>query len=262
MAVDPMVRTGGSPPCFSCLDGTGSDGPEEVPVAVMLVDLAHPLRDGMAAYPGLPAARVWPVLTHEASRGSYAGRAEFCLTEVAFASNTGTYLDSPWHRFPEAPDVGALPLEAVAALPGVVIDGVADGSGAVSLAGSSTPGQAPTPGALAGHAVLVRTGWDAHWGTDAYWRGPHLSSAAVAALVEARPALVGVDFANIDDTADPARPAHTALLGAGVLVVEHMTGLEQLPAQGFRFHCVPLAVHGAASMPVRPYAEVPRSDGG
>lgn len=231
-------------------------------MAAMLVDLAHPISDGMAAYPGLPSARVRPVVTHEGSRAGYEGRAEFCLTEVAFASNTGTYLDSPWHRYPDAPDIGALPLEAVAALPGVVLDGVADGSGAVSLGGSPPTAIPLTTGSLAGHAVLVRTGWDVHWGTDAYWRGPHLSPAAVAALVEAQPALVGVDFANVDDTTDPARPAHTALLGAGVLVVEHLTGLDRLPAQGFRFHCVPLAVHGAASMPVRPYAEVSRSAGG
>lgn len=219
-------------------------------MAAVLVDLAHPLRDGMAAYPGLPAARVRPVMTHEASRGSYGGHAEFCLTEVAFASNTATYLDSPWHRYRDAPDIGALPLEAVAALPGVVLDAVVEESDAVSLPGIASVG------ALAGHAVLVRTGWDAHWATDAYWHGPHLSETAVEALVEARPALVGVDFANVDDTTDPARPAHSRLLEVGVLVVEHLTRLDQLPADGFRFHCVPLAVHGAASMPVRPYAEV------
>lgn len=222
-------------------------------MAAMLVDLAHPISDGMAAYPGLPSARVRPVVTHEGSRAGYEGRAEFCLTEVAFASNTGTYLDSPWHRYPDGPDIGALPLEALAALPGVVLDGVADGSGVVTL---GTLAAASSPGSLAGHAVLVRTGWDAHWGTDAYWHGPHLSAEAVELLVEERPALVGVDFANVDDTTDPARPAHTALLGAGVLVVEHLTGLDRLPAQDFRFHCVPLAVHGAASMPVRPYAEL------
>ena len=219
-------------------------------MAAMLIDLAHPLWDGMAAYPGLPTARVRTVMTHEGSRDSYAGQAEFCLTEIAFASNTGTYLDSPWHRYPDGPDIGALPLEAVAALPGVVVDGVADESGAVALGGT------PEADSLVGHAVLVRTGWAAHWGTDDYWHGPHLSAAAVDQLVAAQPALVGVDFANVDDTANPARPAHTALLGAGVLVVEHLTGLDRLPSHGFRFHCVPLAVHGAASMPVRPYAEL------
>lgn len=222
----------------------------------VLVDLAHPLMDGMAAYPGLPAARVRPVVTHEGSRDSYAGRAEFCLTEVAFAGNTGTYLDSPWHRYPEGPDIGALPLEAVASLPGVVLEGVADVAGAVALP------DAASARSLAGHAVLVRTGWDARWGTGDYWHGPHLSAAAVDLLVDARPALVGVDFANVDVTADPARPAHTGLLGAGVLVVEHLTGLDRLPQHGFRFHCVPLAVQGAASMPVRPYAEILEDNGG
>lgn len=219
-------------------------------MSAILIDLAHPIRDGMGAYPGLPVARVQTVMTHESSRDSYAGQAEFCLTEVAFASNTGTYLDSPWHRYADAPDIGALPLEAVAALPGVVLDALVEDSDAVSF-----PGE-PSPRSLAGHAVLVRTGWDAQWGRDSYWRGPHLSAAAIDLLVAARPALVGVDFANVDDTEDPARPAHSRLLGAGVLVVEHLTRLDRLPADGFRFHCVPLAVQGAASMPVRPYAEL------
>lgn len=218
-------------------------------MAAELVDLAHPIHDGMAAYPGLPAARVRPVVTHAASRARYAGQAEFCLTEVAFASNTGTYLDSPWHRHPDGPDVGALPLEALAALPGVVLDGVGDASGALDV-------DLRDEGSLTGHAVLVRTGWDAHWGADRYWRGPHLSRDAVEQLAAAGPALVGVDFANVDDTADPVRPAHTILLGAGVLVVEHLARLDRLPHRGFVLHCVPLAVRGAASMPVRPYAEV------
>lgn len=221
----------------------------------MLIDLAHPLRDGMAAYLGMPPARVRTVMTHEGSRADYGGQAEFCLTEVAFASNTGTYLDSPWHRYPDGPDIGALPLEAVAALPGVVLDGITDDSGAVVLA------RTPAARSLAGHAALVRTGWDDQWGSDRYWRGPHLSRAAVDQLVAAQPALVGVDFANVDDTADLARPAHTRLLGAGVLVVEHLTRLDQLPDHGFQLHCVPLAVHGAASMPVRPYAHFQVSGG-
>lgn len=213
-----------------------------------LVDLAHPIRDGMPAYPGLPDARVRPVLSHSDSRDHYDGQAEFCLTQVAFASNTGTYLDSPWHRYADGPDIGALPLEALAALPGVVVDGRLAGDGAVEIG-------VPTE-ELTGRAVLVRTGWDEHWGQERYWAGPHLGAAALDLLVEARPTLVGVDFANVDDTEDPARPAHTRLLGAGVLVVEHLTGLGRLARADFRLHCVPLAVHGAASMPVRPYAEL------
>lgn len=215
-----------------------------------LIDLGHRIADGTAAYPGLPAARVRPLLTHEQSRTRYEGQAEFCLTAVELAGNTGTYLDSPWHRHPAAPDVAGIPLAAVAALPGIVVEGTAEGTGrAVGLALDRE--------AVAAGAVLVRTGWDARWSTAAYWTdGPYLGERAVEALLAARPALVGVDFANVDDTGDPARPAHTRLLDAGIVIVENLTGLDRLPSAGFAFHCAPLAVHGAASIPVRPYAQL------
>lgn len=213
-----------------------------------LIDLSHPLYDGMPAYPGLPSAQVRPLLTHEESRNHYGGQAEFCLTEVAFASNTGTYLDSPWHRFPDQPDIAAIPLERVTSLPGVIVEATLTDHGAdIADLGSKA----------AGAAVLLRTGWDAHWATDRYWNGgPFLSEESVARLVEAGPSLVGVDCANVDDTTDPARPAHTRLLDAGIVIIEHLTNLANLPTTGFRFHCAPLAVRGAASIPVRPYAEL------
>ena len=212
---------------------------------VALIELGHPIHDGMSAYPGLPDARVRQVLSHADSRARYDGRAEFCLTALELACNTGTYLDSPWHRHPDAPDVADLPLRSVAALPGVVVDPV----------GPGRPVDIEVDERSRGAAVLVRTGWSERWGTPDYWtRGPCLSEAAVTALVAARPALVGVDFANVDDLDDASRQAHTRLLGTGIVVVEHMTGLHQLPPHGFTLHCAPLAVHGAASVPVRPYA--------
>ena len=214
-----------------------------------LVELGHRISHGMAAYPGLPAARVEPLLTHEGSRGRYADGVEFCLTGLELACNTGTYLDSPWHRYADGPDIAELPLDRVTNLPGIVLDGVVGSDSGVRL-----PRLPATT--LAGRALLVRTGWDARWGSDDYWTGPHLADETVTSLVKGRPALVGVDFANIDDTADPARPAHSRLLGAGIVVVEHLTGLHRLPEVGFVLHCAPLAVHGAASMPVRPYAVV------
>jgi arylformamidase len=218
--------------------------------AVPLVDLSHPLHNGMPAYPGLPGPRIEPLISHAASRAGYGGEAEFEITRLFLAGNTGTYLDSPYHRDPGAPDLASLPLAATTALPGLCLDARMgqDGRGIeVDV----------EPGELAGRAVLLRTGWDDRWGRPAYWRpGPYLAPVLVERLVAAGAALVGIDAWNVDDTTDPSRPAHTRLLRAGILIVEHLTGLGGLPRSGFRFTAAPLAVHGAASIPVRAYAEL------
>jgi kynurenine formamidase len=111
-----------------------------------------------------------------------------------------------------------------------------------------------------GKAVLVHTGWDAHWRTDAYSAGQHpfLTRDAAEHLARAGAALVGIDSLNIDDDKDGARPAHTILLGAGVAIVEHMTNLAALPDTGFRFFAVPPKVKGMGSFPVRAFARTDR----
>jgi arylformamidase len=218
-----------------------------------IIDLGHGIHDGMPAYPGLPAARVTQILTHEASRERYRHCAEFALTKLDIAGNTGTYLDSPWHRHPGAGDIATIPLERVVELPGLVVDAAA-GNGRSIHIGSVPP-------AVRGGALLIRTGWSDSWGTDSYWvDGPYLGAEAIDRILDAAPSIVGVDFANVDDPEDPHRPAHTRLLGAGILIVEHLTALASVPAGGFRFHCPPLAVTGAASLPVRPYAIAEEGD--
>lgn len=213
-----------------------------------LIDLGHRIYDGMEAYPGLPPARVSSLLTHEASREHYDHRAEFALTRVDIAGNTGTYLDSPWHRHQGGFDIAEIPLDRVADLPGVVVDAVPRKSGMAVDVDIETAGARRA-------ALLIRTGWSRRWGSDEYWsEGPYLSNDAVDRIVEAQPSVVGVDFSNVDDTADPGRPAHTRLLDAEILIVEHLCNLDRVPENGFRFHCAPLLVEGAASIPVRPYA--------
>ena len=210
------------------------------------VDLSHPLEDGMAAYPGLPPARIEAILDHEASRERYAGKAEFFLGRVELSCNTGTYVDAPFHRYPDREDLARLAIERLAGLPGVVVD-ARPAAGPVSL---------PADVDVAGRAVLIRTGWDRRWGTPDYYEpGPFLGQDAIERLLDA--ALVGVDFANVDDTDDPARPAHTRLLGAGIPLVEHLRGLADLPSTGFRFTAVPPAIVRGASFPVRAFAELP-----
>jgi kynurenine formamidase len=214
----------------------------------MLIDLSHPIEDGMAIYPGLPRPVVGAFLDHDASQERYEGKAEFHLGTVAFAGATGTYLDSPFHRHRDAADIAALPLERLAGLPGVTLDH--DGGPAAIGALERLPG-------VNGHAVLLRTGWAERWGSDAYWeQGPFLGGDLLDALVAATPALVGIDTGNIDDMSDLTRPAHTRLLAADICIVENLADLTPLPASGFRFTAVPPAVVGGSNFPVRAFAEI------
>lgn len=214
-----------------------------------LIDLSHPIETGMAAYPGLPSPRIEPLVSHAASRTTYAGRAEFTITRLSMVGNTGTYLDAPWHRHPEGPDLAGLPIERLARLDAMCLDGRADEDGAIRFGAGEAD--------VAGKAVLIRTGWDRRWGERDYWlSGPHLHQSTVDLLLAGSATLVGVDFSNVDDTDDPARPAHTRLLGANIPIVEHLTGLQPLPRTGFRFTAVPPAIRGAGSFPVRAFAEL------
>jgi arylformamidase len=216
---------------------------------VRYVELNHEISEGMAVFPGLERPRITAFRDHERSRSLYEDEAEFYISKVEMVGNTGTYLDSPFHRHRDRRDLGEIPLEDVAGLEGVVLDGTMGADRAVSVDADESE--------LAGRAVLVRTGWDARWGTDSYWEpGPYISPEALDRLVRARPKLVGVDFWNVDDTADPSRRVHTRLLAEDILIVEHLCNLGPLPRTGFRFFAVPLRVPTGASLPVRAFAEV------
>jgi kynurenine formamidase len=221
--------------------------PSEQPARVV-VDLSHEIHDGLAAYPGLPPADVGLHLDHETSRSRYDEQAEFAIGRMEIVGNTATYLDAPYHRYRDGTDVAGIPLDRLVDLPTVVVD-ARDDAGRERCLDLILP-----PGSLAGRAVVFRTDRDRLWGTDRYWRaGPYLGVMTVDQLVHHRPALVGVDFANVDDPNDPSRPVHTRLLGEGIPIVEHLTGLDRLPPDA-RTSFVPLAVRGAPSLPVRAYA--------
>jgi kynurenine formamidase len=216
----------------------------------MLIDVSHVVESGMITYKGLPAPLVCDFLSREASRNVYAPGTEFHIGKLEMVANTGTYLDAPFHRFADGPDVSELPLDRLANRPGLIVR--ADPAG----------GRAVTRAAFAGldvrgKAVLVHTGWDAHWRTDRYFEGhPFLTADAAEFLAVAGAALVGIDSLNIDDTADTTRPVHTTLLGAGVPVAEHLTGLAALPDDGFTFFAVPVKVKGMGTFPVRAFGLV------
>jgi kynurenine formamidase len=212
-----------------------------------LVDLSHTVEHGMVTYKGLPAPLICDFLTRERSREIYAAGTEFHIGRIDMIANTGTYVDSPFHRFADGKDLAQLPLESLAHLDAVV----------VASAGRAIGPEAFRGVALRGRAVLVHTGWDRHWRTDAYFEGhPFLRRDAAELLAAEGAALVGIDSYNIDDTEDWSRPAHTALLGAGIPICEHMRGLASLPAGRLTFSAVPVKVSGFGTFPVRAYAAV------
>jgi kynurenine formamidase len=216
---------------------------------VHLVDLSHVIEHGMVTYPGLPGPVINEHLSFANSAEHYDSGTEFSIGRITMVANTGTYLDTPAHRFRDGYDLSGLPLERCALLPATAIDAGPGPIGEQIFADQH----------INGTAVLLRTGWDQHWGTAHYGdcSHPYLTEAAAKCLVEAGARLVGIDSVNIDDTADGRRPAHTVLLAAGTAVVEHLTNLDRVPASGATFTAVPAAIFRMASFPVRSFAAIP-----
>jgi arylformamidase len=213
-----------------------------------ILDLSHTIAHGTITYPGLPGPVISDHLSREASRGVYAPGYEFQIGLIEMVSNTGTYVDTPFHRFPDGHDLAGLDPARVAGVPGVVVDVPGQEAGAALLDGVE----------LAGRAVLFRTGWDAHWATDRYGEPDHpfVGVAAAQRLADGGAVLVGIDSVNIDDTRTTERPIHTVLLRAGVVIVEHLCRLDQLGDRSFSFFAVPPAIVGMGTFPVRALALV------
>ena len=213
----------------------------------MLIDLSHDIEDGMVTYKGLPGPVVCDYWSREASAAMYDDGSSFQIGRIDMVANTGTYLDTPFHRYADGDDLAAVDLERLAGLRALCVRAEGMEAGAELFEGLD----------VAGRAVLVHTGWDRHWRTDAYHSDhPFLAEAAARLLAERGAALVGIDSYNIDDTRTRRRPVHTILLGAGTLICEHMTRLGELPTGGFRFTAAPPRVAGMGTFPVRAFAEI------
>ena len=214
-----------------------------------LIDLSHTVEDGMITYKGLPAPIVCDYLSRAESRARYAPGTEFHIGRIDMVANTGTYVDSPFHRYADGKDLSELELTSLANLECVVVRATNRRERAVD--------DIPAGEELRGKAVLFHTGWDTHWRTDQYFEGhPYLSGDLAERLVTAGVALVGIDSFNIDCTDNGERPVHSALLGAEIPIVEHLRGLEALPDRGARFYAVPVKVKGMGTFPVRAFARV------
>ncbi|WP_307807521.1 cyclase family protein [Naasia sp. SYSU D00948] len=227
---------------------------QPVSAASPLVDLSHAIREGLVTYPGLPAPTITPHLTREASRERYAEGTEFGIDTITMVGNTGTYLDSPFHRYADGADLAALTLDQLVGLRAEVFR-------LTDAEDRGIPAAVFADRELRGAAVLLHTGWDRHFGSEQYGApAPFLTEEGARFLVEQGVALVGIDSVNIDDTspdARGARPAHSLLLRAGIPIVEHLTNLDQVPPSGATFTAVPPKVERFGTFPVRAFAVLP-----
>jgi len=213
-----------------------------------IVDLSHVIEHGMTTYPGLPGPQICDFWEREKTATNYDDGSTFQIGRIDMVANTGTYLDSPFHRYADGADLAELDLSSLAELPGIVVRRPWENK--IEIGTAAFDGLE-----VRGKAVLVHTGWDRHWRTDRYGTDhPFLTGDAADWLVENGAVLVGIDSNNIDDTRVRTRPVHTKLLAAGIPICEHMTSLGSLPDEGFRFAAVPPKVRGMGTFPVRAYA--------
>lgn len=214
------------------------------------IDLSHTIEDGMITYKGLPAPIVCDFLSRERSRTIYEAGTEFQIGKIEMVTNTGTYLDCPFHRYEHGKDLSQILPEQFADLDGIVIRHD-------WRTGQAIDADAFRQHNVRGRAVLVHSGWAVHWRSDQYFENhPFLTADAAAYLVEQGAVLVGIDSHNIDDTRGNSRPVHSTLLGAEILIVEHLCNLESLPDSGFSFSAIPPKFKGVGTFPVRALAKI------
>ena len=215
------------------------------------VDLSHVIEDGMSTYPGLPGPAICDFISFDDSHSRYSPGTEFTIGRIDLVTNTGTYIDTPYHRYRDGHDLVGLDLATISNVPGIVVR--VDATTTTIDIGHF---EAIDP---KGRAVLVHTGWDQHWRTEQYFVGhPHLTGDAATWLRDHGAVLVGIDSLNIDSIDGGERPVHSTLLRAGIPIIEHMTNLGALPDTGFALSAVPPKISGLGTFPVRAHARVAR----
>ncbi|MCF6318266.1 MAG: cyclase family protein [Proteobacteria bacterium] len=214
-----------------------------------LIDLSHTITGGLITYKGLPAPIICDYLTRDACEGVYEEGTTFQIGKIEMISNTGTYIDTPFHRFAEGKDLSEIDLDGVANLDGIVIS--------INENIKEITAEMLQNHDIKDKAVLIHTNWSRHWGSDAYFENdPYLTENAAIYLKQQGVKLVGIDCHNIDDTTGKTRPVHTVLLHNEIFIVEHMTNLSQLPKGGFKFYAVPIKIKGMGTFPIRAFAQI------
>ena len=219
----------------------------------LLIDLSHTIENGLVTYKGLPAPIICDYLSRENSKQFYEEGTEFQIAKIEMVSNTGTYLDCPFHRFENGKDLSEIGLECFTDLEAVVIRVPFTDTLAITedhIKNSE----------VRNRAVLINTGWDSNWNTEKYYENhPYLTQGAARYLKNSNTKLVGIDSHNIDNTTVKNRPVHTTLLGAEILIVEHLCNLYLLPEDGFTFSAMPPKFKGVGTFPVRAMAKLQKA---
>ncbi|PSL27771.1 cyclase family protein [Dyadobacter jiangsuensis] len=225
--------------------------PVNLPSPELLVDLSHTIFDGLITYKGLPAPVICDFLSREDSIGKYEEGTSFQIGKIEMVSNTGTYIDCPFHRYAHGKDLSEVELEAFANLDAITINATDALEIGIEFFQNLE---------IRNKAVIVNTGWSKNWNTEAYFENhPFLTREAAEYLRDCGVKLVGIDSHNIDDTRGNSRPVHTILLGAEILIVEHLCNLEKLPVSGYLFSAVPPKFKGVGTFPVRPFATLSKA---
>lgn len=214
-----------------------------------LIDLSHTIDENTITYKGLPAPIICDYISREASKQHYAKGTSFQIGKVDMVVNSGTYIDAPFHRFAEGKDIASIDIDQVADITAIkiLIPDSEQKIGKHYFEGKD----------LTGKAVIIQTNWSRHWNTDNYFEGyPYLSVRAAEYLKQKKAVLVGIDSLNVDDNTTDERPVHTILLGAGILIVEHLCNLDKVPVEEFKFFATPVKIKGAGSFPVRAFAKI------
>lgn len=216
----------------------------------LLIDLSHTIENGLVTYKGLPAPVICDYLSREDSKQFYEEGTEFQIGKIEMVANTGTYIDCPFHRFGHGRDLSEIELERFVDLEAIVIS--APFSETLEISAERLKNHE-----IGNRAVLIHTGWDRHWNTESYYENhPYLTEEAAEYLRDCRVRLVGIDSHNIDNTSRKTRPVHTTLLGAEILIVEHLCRLHLLPKGGFTFSAIPPKFKGVGTFPVRAMAKL------
>ncbi|WP_343318301.1 cyclase family protein [Sphingobacterium multivorum] len=219
----------------------------------LLIDLSHTIEDGLITYKGLPAPHICDFLSREQSKQNYDGGTTFHIGKIEMVTNTGTYIDCPFHRFADGNDTAQTALKDFAQIDAVKIH--IPFTDTLKITEHHLKNRE-----IRNKAVLIQTGWDVHWNTELYYQDhPYLTQEAARYLRDCNVKLVGIDSHNIDDTAGRTRPVHTELLEAGILIVEHLCNLYKLPSEGFSFTAAPPKFKGVGTFPVRAFASIEKN---
>jgi kynurenine formamidase len=212
-----------------------------------IVDLSMPVGPGTTVYPGDPVPRL-TVHSTIAEHG-------FNLLDVAMGSQSGTHVDAPYHFEEDGLRLDALPLQRFLG-PGVVVDatglpprGVIAWDHVEPVAGRLGPGV----------IVLLRTGWDVHAGTPAYFEHPYLDAGACRRILGTGVRTICIDAINLDETPDDAHPGagfpvHHLIAAAEGVIGENFRNLGEIDWPDPFVIALPLALAGADGAPVRAVA--------